>query len=247
MPPPDIAAPLDRLISRLSRHSLLKDKARDAAVGLKLRPHFWSAKQLIVGGDTGARFMLILSGMVSSFEETRSGQRQIVALHLPGDLANVATSPAPEGDLQLEALTDSWVVEIAVADLKTRLLEPSALAGVLWREASHDARVLAKWVANRGRKSAISRLAHLLCELACRHEQTASPSILAFDLSMTQQQLADALAMTAVHVNRELQKLRREKVIRTHHRLIEILDWNALTSIGEFDPRYLGWPVLGKR
>lgn len=55
----------------------------------------------------------------------------------------------------------------------------------------------------------------------------------------TQAQLADALALTSVHVNRTLQGLRAEAVIKISGRDVQILDWERLADIGEFEPKYL--------
>lgn len=56
---------------------------------------------------------------------------------------------------------------------------------------------------------------------------------------MTQDQLADALGLTTVHVNRTMQRLRMDGVVRTPDRSIAVLDWDRLVGIAEFDPTHL--------
>ena len=42
-----------------------------------------------------------------------------------------------------------------------------------------------------------------------------------------------------MHVNRILQDLRAEDIIAIDRRAVNILDWDGLRSIGQFDPAYL--------
>lgn len=60
-----------------------------------------------------------------------------------------------------------------------------------------------------------------------------------FDLSITQGELADAIGTSTVHVNRVLQELRANGLIRTTGTRVHIPDWEKLQEVGEFDPLYL--------
>jgi DNA-binding transcriptional regulator LsrR (DeoR family) len=56
---------------------------------------------------------------------------------------------------------------------------------------------------------------------------------------MTQEQLADALALTSVHVNRTLKALEAEGLIARSNRAVRIDDWPRLASVGDFQSNYL--------
>jgi CRP-like cAMP-binding protein len=56
---------------------------------------------------------------------------------------------------------------------------------------------------------------------------------------MTQNELADAVGISAVHVNRTLQELRANKLITLRGSKLQVLDWEALQQAGDFDPAYL--------
>jgi hypothetical protein len=47
------------------------------------------------------------------------------------------------------------------------------------------------------------------------------------------------LALTSVHVNRTLQKLRALSLIGPAGRTMQILDWNGLADLAQFDCSYL--------
>lgn len=56
---------------------------------------------------------------------------------------------------------------------------------------------------------------------------------------MTQAELADALGLTAIHLNRQMKTLRDEGLITYDRRAVKILDFLRLAQLGDFDPRYL--------
>src|SRR5437868_6435460 len=61
-----------------------------------------------------------------------------------------------------------------------------------------------------------------------------------YELPMTQEQLADATGLTAVHVNRTIKGLEADGLIdRANPRAIYIGDWRKLAAAGDFDSGYL--------
>jgi CRP-like cAMP-binding protein len=64
-----------------------------------------------------------------------------------------------------------------------------------------------------------------------------------YELPMTQEQIADAVGLTAVHVNRTLRSLDAEGLTTRSKRSVVINDWKKLTEAGDFNPVYLHLPV----
>ena len=57
---------------------------------------------------------------------------------------------------------------------------------------------------------------------------------------MTQEQIADCVGLTPVHVNRTLKRLEVEGLInRRTSRTVNIGDWSKLAKAGDFDSTYL--------
>jgi CRP-like cAMP-binding protein len=102
-----------------------------------------------------------------------------------------------------------------------------------------EASIFREWVVNIGQRGSRSRIAHLLCEFAYRvtAQRLATDGI--YELPMTQEQLADATGLTAVHVNRVLQALQREGLIERDRRMIRFPSWERLRDVADFNPRYL--------
>lgn len=144
-----------------------------------------------------------------------------------------------EADHSIQALT---VVELAYIPQRA-ILELAAaypaIAQAVWRDNLVDASLYREWILNVGRRNARQRLSHLLCELVLRQEAAGICTGKDYSLPITQEQLADALGLTPIHVNRTIQALRRDKLIEiSSHRLI-IRNWQALQTEGDFRPEYL--------
>ena len=92
---------------------------------------------------------------------------------------------------------------------------------------------------NVGRRDSRSRIAHLLCELSLRLDAEGLTQDYGYDLPMTQEQLADAVGLTPVHVNRTLKALEADGLVMRTKRNISFPDWQKLRSVGDFNQRYL--------
>ena len=107
--------------------------------------------------------------------------------------------------------------------------------------------IQAEWLVNLGRKNAMERLAHLLCEMYCRLSMSGHVSGTSCEMPLTQLDLADLAGLTPVHVNRTLQEMRAMHLIELQSRRLTILDWAAMRRIAWFDPQYLGFKIPAER
>jgi hypothetical protein len=100
------------------------------------------------------------------------------------------------------------------------------------------------WWASDDARPIYARIAHLLCEIGLRLQAVGLGQDDNFKLPMTQAELADALGLTTVHVNRTLKQLRREGLITLLGRTLTLSDPEGLARAGQFDPGYLS---IGRR
>ncbi|WP_342211367.1 helix-turn-helix domain-containing protein [Microvirga pakistanensis] len=110
---------------------------------------------------------------------------------------------------------------------------------MFWRETLIEAAIFREWVVNIGTRQAPARVAHLLCELFLRNKAVGLVKDRSFEFPITQSELADAIGLSHVHVNRTLQDLRAQGLISERGHLLTILNWEGLKQAGEFDPAYL--------
>lgn len=102
-----------------------------------------------------------------------------------------------------------------------------------------EASIFREWLLNVGRRDARERVAHLLCEISARLEATGLAREFTYELPMTQEQIGDALGLTAVHINRVLKALEKDNLIKRQKREVAIADWQRLRRAADFNLRYL--------
>lgn len=238
MPHPPNA--LQLFVNRLTLRSELGGEEREAILTLLDRSREAEVRHEFVSTEEQRRHAcLVVSGLVARFGQTRGGLRQIVALHLPGDVADLQSVVAPTLPWTLQALTRTTILKVPHDALFDLVARHPAIGLAFWRDGVVDSNILAQWMINYGRKSAVANVAHLICEMYIRYRAIGRTHVRQFSLPLTQGQIADALGLTAIHVNRMLASLKAEGVAAKNGAIITIYDWHRLTGIAEFDPSYL--------
>jgi hypothetical protein len=116
-----------------------------------------------------------------------------------------------------------------------------------WRESFVEAAILREWVASLGRRDALARVAHVVCELAARLQAADLAPNFCFSIPWTQTDVADACGISTVHANRVVQELRRLGLVDWDSKRVKIRDWEGLSRIGDFSDDYLQLRRAGSR
>lgn len=232
--------PLACFVERLSGRSRLGGPERAALLALNGRASQIDAnRDIVLEREKVRHATFVVSGLIASFGQMRSGQRQIVAIHLAGEMANLHSVVIPEASEALQALSATTIVQVPHAELRDLAECYPALAMAFWRESAVRNAIAAQWIVNIGGRSALPRIAHLYCELACREHGGRGKDGISFSFLATQMHLADMTGLTAVHVNRTLRQLSDQGLIRYGGRVVTIPDWNRLVEVAEFSSTYL--------
>jgi CRP-like cAMP-binding protein len=231
---------LAAMVRRLASHSSLSGAERAKLLDL---PHrlvsLDRGKYIASDKDTSNPWAVLLTGFASSSQMTGEGSRQIVAVHLQGDLLNAQNCFVSASNLSLQALTKVHVAYIPASALLDVVSNHPAIAQALWRDALVQGAISREWISNLGRRDARARIAHLLCEIATRQKAAGLSAGSEYQWPMTQSEIADAVGLTTVHVNRILQGLRADKLIELDRGRMVIHDWFGLKSVGDFTGAYL--------
>jgi CRP-like cAMP-binding protein len=190
-------------------------------------------------GDRPSACCLLLEGYACRYRVLAGGQRQIMSFHTPGDIVDLQSLHLQVMDHSIAALVPSQVAFIPHQALHDLIQQHPRLGAALWRDTLIDAAIFREWLVGIGRRSSYARIAHLFCELIYKLKAVGLGEGPTFELPITQGELADALGISDVHVNRVLQQLRAEGLIRLRRGALTVLDWQGLISAGEFDPAYL--------
>ena len=236
---------LQPMVRKLGQWRPLDQADSEAILALPHRILNFRAQEYIVReGDEPKHSCLILSGFAFRQKVAGNGGRQIVSIHMKGDLADLQNSLLGVADHSLQALTRVEAAMIPVDAIQNLAFDRPAIGRALWYETLVDASIFREWVLNVGRRDARTRTAHLLCEFARRLRAAGLSGPKNYELPMTQEQLADALGLTSVHVNRTLKALENDGLIVRSQRAVQIDDWAALASVGDFQSRYLHLPPM---
>jgi len=190
-------------------------------------------------GERPGQSCLLIEGFACRSKTTDAGKRQILSIHIPGDLPDLQSLHLPVMDHDVTTLSRSTVGIISHEALRTLARERPTVAEALWRETLIDAAVFREWIVNVGRRSAVVRLAHLLSEIGTRLQRLGLAAGDRFELPMTQLDIADALGLTPVHVNRVVQELRRSGLLELRKHSVFLPDLPRLKELGDFDDLYL--------
>ena len=227
-------------LAKLDARRPLPEAARKAFLALPLRREEFSANQdILVEGEATHRTCYLQEGFVSRNKSLPDGARQIVSFHLPGDMVDLQSVLLTISDHGISTHVRSVILTLAHGDVLRLAYEFPALGQALWFDTLVDASIFREWTLNVGRRPAVQRLAHLLLELHYRYEAVGLADNGSFELPVTQTDLADALGLSAVHTNRSIQQLRRERLVRTFRGTLTIENMPALIELARFDPLYL--------
>lgn len=233
-------APPDALAAKISLHTPLTDPERAALGGFVRRTQtVLPGVTLAAAGEPLDIATIVVDGMLARTKMLRDGRRQILSLLLPGDLVDAHASVLKTRDDNLEALSRS---EVAIVP-QSRVAEVGAqhprLHEAFLREAFIEAAIVREWVLNVGQRNAMEALAHLFCELHYRMNAVGRVAKGAFAFPLRQQDLADALGVSAVHLNRVFLQLRETGLVTAGGKTLTIVDLSGLRQAAHFDSDYL--------
>ncbi|MFL6737268.1 MAG: Crp/Fnr family transcriptional regulator [Sphingomonas sp.] len=198
------------------------------------------ADQLVVrAGEELSSSLMLIDGWMARSKDLPGGERQVTQLHVAGDFADLHGFALKHLDHDVTTLSDCRVATVPHARIREIAEEHPRLGRIFWFSTNIDAAIQRELVVSLGQRSAISRMAHLFCELYVRLEVVGKTSNGSYEFPLTQRELSECLGLTVVHANRTLQELRRRRIVELENRTLTIRDRPGLEAVAEFDPAYL--------
>lgn len=209
----------------------------------RVSPHEDIAPQ----GERPKKLHVVVEGWAARYQTMPDGSQQFPALLLPGDICDMDAYMLRRVHTGVCALTECVVAELPLAQLKALLAQNTRLQDVFWWLHCVENAIAAEWCVGLGGRLSDARLAHLFCELHVRLGTVGLSTDKGYEMPLTQRDLADALGLSSVHINRRLQEMRRAGVIRLSGSFLTILNYTALKAMAGFDPAYLHTEGFGAR
>lgn len=233
-------APSDIILRKLKYHSGV-DSADEAAV----RRMRFETRELSRGEDSisqGERpkaAAIVIEGILARYHTLRSGTRQYIALHYPGDWPDAQALFLERMDHSVCAMGPAVVCSVSHEQLMRLFQERPRIGLAVWRETLIDAAIFRESITNNSGRHGAARLAHFFCEQFFRARQAGLARAHACPLPLNQTQLGEMLGMSLVSINRQMKTLRQAKLADLQKGKLSILSWPRLASLGEFDAEYL--------
>ena len=231
-----VAALLLKLRMRDVLHREEEDVLRASVAEIREHP---AGRTIVRSGTTLSASTLLVEGIVCRYKDLADGQRQIMELHVAGDFVDLHGFLLKRLDHNIGTMTPVRIALVPHEALRGITETHPHLGRMLWFSTLLDAAIHREKILSIGRRSAVARIAHILCELLVRLRLVGLADETGYALPLTQADLADVTGLTSVHVNRMLKKLRDDKLLTFRGGRVTIADWEGLQRVAEFDPTYL--------
>ena len=208
---------------------------------------FAAGSDIVQEGGSSDHLHVLTDGWACRYKTLADGRRQFPAILIPGDTCDIDGLLVERLDYSVIALTPCRVAILPRKEVRAMIDDHPAIRDVFWWLTFVENAVATEWAVGLGRRSSQERLAHLCCELLVRLTTVALAHDNSYVLPLTQAELADALGLSVVHVNRVLQALRASGLIRLKGDVLTILNWERMKQLSGFKPNYLHLEGLRSR
>jgi len=226
-------------IKKLRYGADLKEADCDRLARLAGIQRIGAHQQIVLHGARPESIYVVLDGFACRYKVLRQGKCQIMALLVPGDFTDLHGPILDTMDHGIMALSPCTVAKVP----RTTILElienhPRICHAFHWATLV-DGAILREWLVNMALREAPQRIAHLFCELLVRLRVVGVGDVNSYPLPLTQQELAEVLGLTSIHINRTLQYLREDGMIVLSKRRLIIPDVDRLKAYCDFNSDYL--------
>lgn len=228
------------LLRNLREHSRLaaEDVQQIAKLTFVVR-EYSPNEDVIRQGDTPKFAALVLSGMVGRYHLLSTGSRQYLSFHIAGDMPDAQGIFIDQMDHTVCAMGRAVIAFIPHGDIIKAFKARPQLGFAVWRETLIDAAIFREAITNNSARPVLMRMAHLFCELFYRARASGLAQENRLQLPLNLVQLGEALGMAIATTNRTLRDLRAAGSAEFRDGVLTIANWDKLTKLGGFDPRYL--------
>ncbi len=244
-PEADDTQPIDPFLTRvLSISSLTPDQVRIVSEmqgpPRLLRPR----TQLGRAGAPATSAYVIREGWAFAYTLLANGQRQVHGFLLPGNFVRLNDLFRDGAGQGAETITDTVVSEVSMDSLRRASQQWPAIFELLLRLQSQVQSALVAQLVNLGRRDSRARVANLLLRLERRLMRIGRAGPDGYDCPISQYLIADALGLTAIHVNRVLKRLREEGIVTVRNDRVTIHDRARLLAVAGHDEADVGGAAI---
>lgn len=189
--------------------------------------HFQPGDYLWVPGEPLKKVYFFISGIAQTYVEHEDGYRKILSFHGTGTVFPGFQNKSfkIERSIVITALTEITALEFSRSDYYHMTLNNVQLNAHILEWTSTFINLLIYEVAHQRYNNTFLKLCNLLYLLSQHSLEDEQ-----YKIRLTQANIADILAVNRVRVTQNLTRLRKEKIIMSHRKWIEIIDLPKLIS-----------------
>jgi CRP-like cAMP-binding protein len=200
---------------RFSEFVTLTTGEREAVYALATETLCHQRRSTLRREGAAVQYLYFLTeGWVASSMVLKDGGRQFFKVHIPGDVLGAPSLASVSAVETLTAITDCTIQCVPLSRLGSIFAEHPRVGMSLFLSANKERVALMDMLAAVGRMSAIGRLARFLTDLHERLLAAGQTKGSRLPMPMIQEEIADLLGLTAVHVNRMLHELESLSLLR---------------------------------
>ncbi len=227
---------VDPFLTRLSAVAPLTAEQAGVVTAMQAPPVALLARRPFGHADgPAASAYVIREGWAFAYTLLANGERQVLGFLLPGDIVGLSGLFRSDVRRGFETVTGTVVSAISRASIRRASQQwPEIFELFLHLQSEVQAALVAQLV-DLGRRDSRARVAQLLLRLERRLMPIGRAGPDGYYCPISQYLIADALGLTAIHVNRVLRSLREEEIVTVRHERVTIHDRARLLEIAGDD------------
>ena len=233
-----MTVPQNHFLRFMQRCAPLSREEREALLQIQGETRtFASREQLYRTGDRAEGIHVVNKGWLAFSRNLQNGRRQVMSLHLPGDMVGIAdlASPTVRGDLW--SIGETEVTLIEKEDFGRFIEEHPRLASLMLILGENEKQDCFEWVQAVGRMDASEKLAFFLLDIHARLAMIDKAKERTFHMPMTQYEIGDYAGLTNVTVSKTFARFQSEKLIRLAYGQVTLLDPERLKALAHCPER----------
>jgi CRP-like cAMP-binding protein len=221
----------------------LNDEERKLIEQLEEREeHYKQGERIRRQGDISDDLFILKSGWIFSSYSLDQNVRSIFDVHLHGDVIGLSELSFQHALYDMTALTEVTICPFPKSNLHKIFQKSDKLNRTFFAIVSREQSMLYERIVSLGRRTALEKVAHFLIEISVRLNQLDIDTSGSFKFPIKQEHVADLLGLSAIHVNRSMNELKRHGYIEYDRTSLKLLDKDRLFSLAGFNQQFLEKP-----
>ncbi|MBE0674411.1 MAG: Crp/Fnr family transcriptional regulator [Bacteroidales bacterium] len=182
--------------------------------------HYRKGEIINLEGDRIIDFKYLKKGLVKIFRRSSNGDEQVITITRPFEfVSNMSIFSEERYSYSVSALEDSTVCVVQLDFMKELFSQNGSLAlGLLSRVSEVNEKIISQSLEIRN-KNLVGRVAYVLLYF---YKEIYNSRV--FELSVSRKEIADFISMSTANVIRTMSDFKRDGIINTEGKMIEIID-----------------------